>query len=260
MRTDGRYVGLRFTFAAWTVALFLMLNLFAMLRNRGFEESEYTADHKMEQLQKQNSQLQQQVAEIKATLKSSFSASGELVPLGGIGLSNTTAKLQGMLRHPEMTANDRRLLKVSSVVTTNTATSGCFAFTSSGDDATLGIGAGTANVYTYQVSSSSCRDSNRCPTCFIATSLSALGSIVIRDCSSFVVGSSAMSDKSLELTFINADSTYNLNVYFGDSAGNPLGGVYKSISPGSFSTATCNAIGATRTSIAQWLGSTVTIR
>lgn len=230
------------------MAIFVMLNLFAMIRLRGVGESEYSADDKIVQLQKQNSQLRQQVAEIKATL--------------GIGVANTTAESQGTLRHHRLTTNDRRLAGVRSVVASgsNTDTSGCFAFTSSDDDAALSNAASTANVYSFQVNSASCRDSNRCPLCYIATSLTALGSIVLRSCSYQYVGSSAISDQAIEYTFINGDSTYNLNVYFADSSGNPVGGVYKTISPNSFSTATCYAPAGTGTNYGQWLGTTQSIR
>jgi len=262
MQAHGRYAGWRFAFAAWTVALFVMLNLFAMIRTSGFEESKYSVDQKMAQLQKHNSQLQQQIAEIKATLTSSVSESGELVPSGGIGLSNMTAKVQDMLRGPGMTTKDRRLLKVSSVATTtNTATSGCFALNSAEDDSAYSFASGAANTFTFDGDSENCRNSNRCPPCFIATSLAAQSYLSIQDCSSFSLGGAVMNDQAIEFTIINADPSYSLDVYFTASGlgGAPTGTVHKSIPAGVFSTATCFNLDAveSRHHIPQWLGATI---
>jgi len=197
---------------AWTLALLVACDRYYAPRPhvaRGQRLAEESRAAELERLAAQSSQLVRELRELQELLPqraregaaptaaqgqagavAPWTASGEAVP-------HEASAAQGMLREP-LLSNPRRLAALYNLVTTNTASSGCYSFSASTD---------------ADVSSATCKDSNRCPICFLATGLSAAATLRIGKCSTAYIGSSTqLSNAVLEYTIINADTTYSLTV------------------------------------------------
>lgn len=196
---------------AWTLVLFVTFDLYSpRLRSaevqRLAESRAVARAEELNQLAEQNNQLMQELQEVlqqKALddfgLSTMHEQARTVVPWksSGEAVSPEASVTPSLLREP-LLSNPRRLAALFSVVTTNTASSGCYAFSASTD---------------ADVSASGCLNSNRCPACFLATGLSSAATLRIGKCSSAYIGSSTqLSSQVLEYTFINTDTTYALTV------------------------------------------------
>lgn len=178
----------------WLVVLLVTFDLHSVRT----EELSRLTEQNGQLFQELQKLLQQRAAEEadRSAVEGSSLAPGGALALPAPGDTAPSQAARGLLRQP-LLSNPRRLGALYSVVTTNTASSGCYAFSAATDAV---------------VSASSCLDSQRCPACFIATGLSAAITLRIAGCSSAYVGSSQLSNQLLEYTFVNTDGTYALTV------------------------------------------------
>ncbi|CAK0894430.1 unnamed protein product, partial [Prorocentrum cordatum] len=174
---------------AWLVVLLVTFDLYSVRT----EELSRLTEQNGQLFQELQRLTQQRAAEEAERLAMEGSP---LAPGGALALPAPGDEApRGLLRQP-LLSNPRRLGALYGVVSTNTASSGCYSFSASTDAV---------------VSDASCIDSQRCPACFIFTGASA-ATLRIAGCSTAYVGSTQLSNQLLEYTFVNTDASNSLTV------------------------------------------------